>query len=134
MSDDTGGGLRVDKWLWFIRFYKTRSLAAAAVSGGHVKVNGERVKQGHRIVPGDTLEITRDSLPWELVVTALPVRRGPAAEARACYSESAAAEERRERIVRSIRQDRLLMPRTPGRPDKHTRRKLRDRNRRADTE
>ena len=121
--------MRIDKWLWFARFYKTRALAAKAVAGGHVKINGTRARPASQVSPGDIIDIVRDQLPFRLEAGQPPVRRGPAAEAQRCYSESAESRERRAEIISGIRADRLQMPRTPGRPDKHTRRKLKERRR-----
>ena len=127
-------GLRIDQWLWFARFYKTRGRASTAVSGGHVKINGERAKPGTRVKPGDIIELVRDQLPYRLEAGPLPLRRGPASEAKHCYLEDAESEKMRQDIIAGIRQDRRQMPRTAGRPDKHTRRKLREHNRqRGDT-
>jgi ribosome-associated heat shock protein Hsp15 len=116
-------GLRIDKWLWCARFYKSRSQATAAVAGGLVHVNGERVKASRAVHVDDRIEITRDELRFEVVIRGLPVRRGPAPEARALYVETeasvAAREQRRER-------SRLAPPAPVGRPDKHARRMLRD--------
>jgi ribosome-associated heat shock protein Hsp15 len=121
--------LRIDRWLFFCRFFKTRSKATAAVTGGHVRLNGERAAPGARVEPGDRIEMVRDRLPWALDVVAIPTRRGPAGEARACYVEDAGVVRDRELKIAALQQDRMLMPRTAGRPDKRTRRKLRDRNR-----
>ena len=129
MSAADDRGLRVDKWLWFTRFFKTRSLATAAVKGGHVKVNGERAKPGIRLGVGDRLQIVRGRLPFDVTVTAIPTRRGPATEARECYVEADASIEARQTIVDGLQSDRLQMPTTRGRPDKRTRRALRDRQR-----
>ncbi len=132
-NDGTGNAaVRIDRWLWFTRFYKTRVLAAAAVSGGHVKLNGERAKPGSRVKQGDTIELVKDKLPYSLSAGPLPVRRGPANEAQLCFTEDESAVLRRRQIVDGIRQDRRQMPRTDGKPDKHTRRKLRERNRGRD--
>ena len=127
MSADS---LRIDRWLYYCRFFKTRSKATAAVSGGHAKLNGERISAGVRVEVGDRIELVRDRLLYVLEVVAIPQRRGPAPEARACYVEDEATVERRKEQVRALKQDRMLMPKTQGRPDKHTRRKLRERNRR----
>ena len=116
--------LRIDRWLYYCRFYKSRSLATAAVSGGHVRVNGERPSPGARVKCGDRIELVRDRLPYVLDVTAIPVRRGPAPEARQCYEEDPGIVLEREALTRALRQDRMLMPKTKGRPDKHTRRQL----------
>ncbi len=116
-------GLRIDKWLWCARFFKSRSQATAAVAGGLVHVNGERVKPSRAVHVDDRIEITRDELRIELVIRSLPVRRGPAPEARTHYAETeasiAAREQKRERA-------RLAPPAPDGRPDKHARRLLRD--------
>jgi ribosome-associated heat shock protein Hsp15 len=124
--------MRIDKWLWFTRFYKTRGLAASAVSGGHVRIDEARAKAASRVSVGSRIALVRDQLRFNLVVTAIPTRRGPAAEARLCYSEDEASVAARKRMLADIRSDRLRMPRTDGRPDKRTRRKLRQRNRQAD--
>ena len=129
MATNDDSSLRIDRWLWFTRFYKTRSLATAAVAGGHVRVNGERSKPGIAVSPGDLVELVRDQLPYRLTVTAIPARRGPATEARLCYREDDKDVQARSDLRAELRRDRLQMPRTPGRPDKHTRRKLRSRNR-----
>lgn len=121
-SDDT---LRIDKWLWHARFYKTRGLAARAVAGGHVAVNGERVKPARAIRVGDELAIVRDRLEYRITVLELPPRRGPASAARACYEEDEASRRARETRLRQLRDDRALAPRTRGRPDRRTRRRIR---------
>ena len=125
MSDS----LRIDRWLFFCRFFKTRSKATAAVTGGHERLNGERAAPGVRVQVGDRIELVRDRLPYSLQVTAIPSRRGPAPEARACYAEEEAVVKERELKTAALRQDRMLMPRTAGKPDKRTRRKLSDRSR-----
>jgi len=132
MSEPKDKSLRIDRWLWFTRFYKTRSLASAAVNGGHVKVNGERAKSGSKIKEGDVIELVRGQLPFKLEAGPLPVRRGPACEARGCFIEDDVTMGKRQAITKSIRQDRQQMPTTRGRPDKHTQRKLREYGRRTD--
>ena len=82
-----------------------------------------------RVQVGDRIELVRDRLPYSMAVTAIPARRGPASEARACYEEDEDVVRERELKTAALRQDRMLMPRTSGRPDKRTRRKLRDRSR-----
>lgn len=117
--------LRIDRWLHCCRFFKTRSKASAAVAGGHVRLNGERAAPGSRVAVGDRIDLVRERLDYSLEVTAIPARRGPAAEAQSCYFEDEASARAREAKTESLRQDRLLMPRTDGRPDKRTRSKLR---------
>ncbi len=121
--------LRIDKWLYYTRFFKTRGLAAKAVTGGHVKLNGARAKPASSVQPGDVIDLVKNQLRWRLVARDLPARRGPAAEARQCYEEDVAIREERLAFVDGRRMDRLQMPRTDGRPDKHTRRMLRSRRR-----
>ena len=121
--------LRIDRWLFHCRFFKTRSKATAAVTGGHVKLNGVRPAPGLRVKIGDRIDLVRDRLPWSLEVVSIPTRRGPADEAQACYIEDPNVVEDRELRVTALRQDRMSMPRTPGRPDKRTRRRLRERGR-----
>lgn len=123
------GSLRLDRWLWFTRFYKTRTAASTAVQGGHVRVNNEPARAATRVQVDDEVRLVRQQLTWELTVRKIPVRRGPAREARACYEESEESVTRREQTVAELKRDRLQMPMTRGKPDKHTRRKLRDRNR-----
>ncbi len=124
MSDD---GLRLDRWLWFTRFYKTRTAASDAVQGGHVRINGEPARTATRVRVGDRIRLVRQQLTWEIEVRDIPARRGPAREAQACYEESEESVARRRQTVTELRSDRLQQPMTRGRPDKHTRRLLRDR-------
>jgi ribosome-associated heat shock protein Hsp15 len=114
--------LRLDKWLWFARFYRTRSLATDAVAGGRVHVNGARVKPARDVQIGDTLSITRDEVRFEVVVQALLARRGPAPEAQAAYLETDASIAVRARQREQLRD---APPAPMGRPDKHDRRALR---------
>lgn len=121
--------LRIDRWLHFCRFFKTRSKATAAVNGGHVRVNGQRATAGGKISAGDVVDLVRDRMDYKLTVLKIPPRRGPASEAAGCYEEDPDGREKREKLRNELRQDRLLLPRTDGRPDKHTRRALRARSR-----
>jgi ribosome-associated heat shock protein Hsp15 len=115
--------LRIDKWLWCARFFKSRGLAQQAVEGGHVQVNGERVKASRPVRVGDRLRITRERERYEVEVTGLPERRGPATEARKHYVESAESEAARA-AAREF--NRLTAPVSSGRPDKRERRELLD--------
>jgi ribosome-associated heat shock protein Hsp15 len=122
--------LRIDRWLFYCRFFKTRGRATTAVTGGHVKLNGERATPGSRVKCGDHIDLVRERLPYSLAVVGIPSRRGPAVEAKACYVEDEETVQERAQQLAVLRQDRMLMPKTDGRPDKHTRRQLRERNRR----
>jgi ribosome-associated heat shock protein Hsp15 len=118
-----GAGLRIDKWLWCARFFKSRAQATEAVLGGLVHVNDERVKPSRLVRIHDRIRITRDESKFEIVVQGIPVRRGPAPEARTHYvetPESIAARETRRELAR------LSAPAPQGRPDKHARRVLRE--------
>ena len=121
--------LRLDRWLWFTRFYKTRTAASKAVNGGHVRLNGERARTSSKVVAGDRIQLVRNQLEFDVTVADIPSRRGPASEAQSCYAESEESLARRKQQVSELRLDRLQMPMTRGKPDKRTRRKLRDRNR-----
>jgi ribosome-associated heat shock protein Hsp15 len=120
-SQPATASLRVDKWLWCVRFYKSRSIAQEAVEGGHVQVNGERVKAARPIKVGDRLRITRERERFEVEVTGIPARRGPAAEARLHYLETPESEAARA-AAREF--SRLAGPVDSGRPDKRERRDL----------
>lgn len=130
MSRDTPDGLRIDRWLWFTRFYKSRSMATAAVKGGHVRLNGERARPGVRVQVGDRIRVSRHQLEYHVEVLDLPLRRGSPAAAREAWREDESSERRRRDAIEQRRFDRMQMPRTEGRPDKRTRRLLRDRSRR----
>src|SRR5450631_4862378 len=97
-SNDDGGGHRLDKWLWHCRFYNTRTLATAAIVGGKVHLNAERVKPAHRVRIGDRLSLSLQGIVAEFEIRGLPMRRGPAAEALKHYLETAASAERRVKL------------------------------------
>jgi len=117
--------VRIDKWLWAARFFKTRSLAAKAVSGGHVHLNGSRVKAARPVQPDDVVVIRRGEVEFTVVILALSGKRGPATVARTLYEETEASISARE----TAREDRRLIrspaSRPQGRPDKRDRRKIR---------
>lgn len=116
---------RVDRWLWFARFFRSRSLATAAVSGGKVHVNGERVKPSRELVPGDMLDITQGPDVLTVRVLALPSRRGPATEAAACHEETPDSRTRRDALRLHRKHERMLHVAPPARPDKRGRRAIR---------
>jgi len=117
-------GVRVDKWLWVARAYKTRSLAVAAIEAGQVRVGGERVKPARAVKPGDRIEIRKSGLAWTLDVLGVAERRGPASEAAKLYREDDASREARE--LELARRRATFAERTPGRPTKRDRRALED--------
>jgi ribosome-associated heat shock protein Hsp15 len=117
--------LRIDRWLFAVRLFKSRSLAAQAVTGGKVHVNGIRVKPAHSVKAGDTVSFVRGATTFECAVRAIPLRRGPAKEAQLCYEESAVSRAQREEFARRMKLASALSPRPDGRPEKHARRELR---------
>jgi ribosome-associated heat shock protein Hsp15 len=116
--------LRIDLWLWYARFFKTRSLAANNVRAGHVRLNGARTKAAHEVRVGDALAIVRGSDKREVIVARLPERRGPAPEGETCWVETDASLERRT-VRAAQRASSALRAPTSGRPDKRTRRLIR---------
>ena len=117
--------MRLDKWLWAARFFKTRALAAEAVSGGRVHVDGQRAKAGNEIRVGSRLAVQRDGLEWDVEVRALPAQRRPAGEAQAAYAETPESRERREQALAVRRADAAAAPLPPPtRPTKRDRRLL----------
>lgn len=117
--------LRIDRWLWCARFFKSRSVAATAVRGGHVKLNGNRVKPAHAVRVGDLVTIgLPDAVERDVRIAAIPTRRGPAAEAATSYVEAPESIERRRLAAEQRALRRALQPPTLGRPDKRTRRLL----------
>jgi ribosome-associated heat shock protein Hsp15 len=123
-NDENTDNHRLDKWLWHARFFKTRSLATAAISGGKVHLNAERVKPAHRVRIGDRLSLSLQGIVAEFEVLGLPLRRGPAAEAQTHYLETAASAERRAKLREQQRLAQLSRPRPEARPDKRDRRRL----------
>ena len=117
--------VRLDKWLWAARFYKTRSLATAAVTAGEVRVARERVKPARVVKPGDELQIRRGDDVMDVVVQALSDVRGPAPVAQRLYQETEESRERRAKVA-----ERRALGREPaldikGRPTKRDARALR---------
>ena len=116
---------RIDKWLWVARFYKTRSLATAAIHAGHIKLNGSTVKPARELRPGDSLEIAIGDVHWVITVNGLNEQRRPAVEAQQLYAETEDSKARRAAVKEMYK----LAP-TPGsdlrgRPTKKARRQIR---------
>ena len=123
-TDEKSENSRLDKCLWHARFYKTRSLATAAINGGKVHLNAERVKPARRVRIGDRLSLSLDGIVAEFEVLGLPARRGPAAEAATQYLETPASAQRRAKLREQQRLARISRPRPDARPDKRERRRL----------
>ena len=117
--------VRIDKWLWAARFFKTRSLAAKAVDGGKVKLNGESAKPAKDLKPGDELTIRIAELEWTVNVRELSERRGPAAVARQLYAETEASLQQRQQAIEARRLRVGPVREERGRPTKRDRRLIR---------
>lgn len=122
---------RVDLWLWTARFFKTRSLAADAVKGGRVHVNGRRAKPSKDVRVGDSLEIAVGQMRFSVTTRGLTPRRGPASEAALLYEETAESRERREQLAAQNRLSRPPVFEQGGRPTKRDRRRLDEARRRG---
>jgi ribosome-associated heat shock protein Hsp15 len=118
------GEIRLDKWLWAARFFKTRSLAAAAVNGGKVAVNADRAKPSRIIRAGDQLMIRRGSYEWRVVVKEVARLRGPAPRAQQLYEESAESIAKRAAAMAQMKLERGPEFDNPGRPSKKDRRAM----------
>ena len=112
--------MRLDKWLWSARSFRTRTLAVEAIAGGRVSVNAERAKPAKDLKLGDTLSIRRPPFEHVVIVKAFSDKRGPAAAAAALFEET--AESRARRTVLAAEMKSLPQPRFKGRPTKKTRR------------
>jgi len=117
--------VRIDKWLWAARFFKTRSLAAQAVAGAKARLNGESVKPAKEVKQGDVLVIRIGEFEWTVTVAALSERRGPAQTARSLYSEDAASLARRQAAIELRTLQPPPMREERGRPTKKDRRLIR---------
>ena len=116
--------VRIDKWLWAARFFKTRGLASEAIKGGKVAVNGSRVKPSRDVAIGDELQVRQGFDEKTVIVRALSERRGPASEAQLLYEETAESLQARERQKLLRQQDNAQRDRGQGRPTKRERRQI----------
>ena len=128
MPDPTSADrTRLDKWLWAARFYRTRSLAAAAIEAGQVRVDGERVKPAHGIRAAMRVSVRKQALTWTVDVLDVSQRRGAASQAAALYRETAESIALREKTQDEQRVARAqAAAQAPGRPTKRDRRRLED--------
>ena len=115
---------RVDKWLWAARFYKTRSLAAEAIAGGKVQVNGDRVKRSKPLQINDEIRIRQGPYEYRLVVRALSDLRGPASQAATLYEETAESRAARETLALRLKSLHSAFVPERGRPTKKDRREI----------
>jgi ribosome-associated heat shock protein Hsp15 len=120
--DEAAGKVRIDKWLWAARFFKTRGLAADAIDGGKVRYDGERPKPAKEVKVGAVLRITRPDGEWEVVVRGLSAQRRGAPEAALLYEETDQSRKRREEAALVHEADHAMRDRGMGRPTKRDRR------------
>ena len=116
--------VRIDKWLWAARFYKTRSAATDAVLGGRVHLNDARVKPSKEVKAGDTVEVRIGQLQWTVVVRGISAKRGPATVAATLYDETPESAAVREQRVAELRLSRPLGSDLGARPTKQDRRRI----------
>lgn len=124
MKNKAQAKARLDKWLWAARFYKTRHLAAEAINGGHVHLDGHRIKPSRVLQVGDKLSIHKTPFTFEITIEGLSVRRGPAKEAQLLYVEHKESIEKRERLVEQRKLNAVQFPHAERRPDKRDRRRI----------
>lgn len=132
-DNQPGEAVRLDKWLWAARFFKTRRLAVEAINGGKVQVDGLRTKPGKTVHPGTRLSVHKGGLAWELEVKAVAKQRRPAAEAALLYEESDESRLRRQELVRDRPERGGPTGSTHGRPSKRDRRMIERLTRGSDT-
>jgi len=123
-DDAPPGKVRVDKWLWAARFFKTRSLAQEAVDGGKVEVNGERAKRAKLVQANDRVQLRQGAELWQLVVRDLASRRGSAEIAQGLYEESEESRTKRQTLRDEMRSTNTAFTYGEGRPGKRDRREL----------
>jgi ribosome-associated heat shock protein Hsp15 len=116
--------IRIDKWLWAARFFKTRSLAAEAVAGGKVEVNDARAKPSRNVRPGETLNIRKGPFEWTVVVRGIAKTRGQAPEARLLFDETEESIRKRATAAAQMKIERPPEFDLPGRPSKKDRRSI----------
>lgn len=124
MAGQVSDKVRLDKWLWAARFFKTRALATEAINGGHVHLNGARPKPARPVQEGDELVIRKGQEEFQITVLALSGKRGPASVAQQLYEEHEESRQRREEQHEQRRLQAAAMPRPAKRPDKKGRRKI----------
>lgn len=118
------GKIRLDKWLWATRFYKTRGLAQTAIDAGHVRVNGERPKPSRVVKLEDCVELRLNQLEYMLIVRGLSDKRGSATVARELYEETAESMAKREARQLQLKAEQASFPHGDGRPTKKARRDI----------
>lgn len=124
MTSNPPSGVRIDKWLWAARFFKTRTLATQAVDGGKVRVNSTRVKPAKEVKTGDSIDLRIGEVSWSVTVVALSEKRGPAAAAQLLYEETEESRAARELQRTQRRETADPGAGIRGRPTKRDRRRI----------
>jgi len=124
MPASSSDAVRLDKWLWAARFFKTRRLASGAIKGGKVEVDGQRAKPAKEVRLGQTVTVTKGVYEFTVTVNGLSDQRGPATQAQRLYTETEESAARRERVRAQQKMVAASVPKTQGRPDRRERRKL----------
>jgi len=124
MIGQEDGRVRLDKWLWAARFFKTRALAAEAVAGGKVQVNGDRPKRARPLQVGDEIRVRLGPYEHTVTVLSLSGRRGPAAEAAGLFEETEESRARREALAIQLKSLNATFGPDKGRPSKRDRREI----------
>lgn len=133
MAKADSESVRLDRWLWAARFFKTRRLAADAIKGGKISVNGVRAKPAKELRTGSEVRVTKGAYEFVVTVQGLAEQRGPAVEAQKLYQEFQSSIERRQRVREQQRIAAATMPHVNYRPDKRDRRRLAELKRKQGT-
>lgn len=123
-NNEISANLRLDKWLWCARFYKTRSIAADALKTGKIMINGDRAKPSKNVKAGDQLELRKGPYRYSITVLALAKSRKSATDAALLYEESAESISKRELLATQLKAEAAINPVTKGRPTKKDRRSI----------
>jgi ribosome-associated heat shock protein Hsp15 len=123
-SQEAQEQIRIDKWLWAARFFKTRSLAAEAVAGGKVEINGTRAKPSRNVRAGETITVRKGPFEWTVIVQAVAQHRGPTPQARLLFEETEESARKREAAAAQMKFERPPEFDLPGRPSKKDRRAI----------
>jgi ribosome-associated heat shock protein Hsp15 len=124
VTDEARERVRMDKWLWAARFYKTRRLATEACDAGHIRVGENDAKPGRAVNVGEVILIVKEALKWEVRVLALSAQRGPAAKAQLLYTELDESKKRRDDEIARRKAAAAVGPELKGRPTKRDRRDM----------
>ena len=118
--------VRIDKWLWATRFFKSRQLAQEAINGGKVSLNGVRIKPSRNVQPGDQLQVRKGHFVYHITIDGITDKRVAAKIAQTLYTESEESIAERQTIAYQLQAQSLYTPKTDRRPDKKSRRRLID--------